>query len=110
MLKNVEERRERMRERQLSDLAPHLPATPDQLIKFLTNCQPCVSCMEACPVEADVLVPAIQNGRMTAQMIRNWLAACAECGMCEQACPKEMPLAAIMTHVRREMHIETLAV
>jgi formate dehydrogenase subunit beta len=110
ILKNVEERRERMRERQLGDLAPHLPADPDQLITFLTNCQPCVRCLEACPVHGEALIPAIQNHKLTRPMVVDWLVSCAECGMCEQACPRGMPLAAIMTHVRRELHLEPLAV
>jgi formate dehydrogenase subunit beta len=110
MLKNIEERRERIRERQLHDLAPRLPANLDQLMTFLVNCQPCVSCMEACPVHADVLIPAVRNRALTQDMVRDWLVSCAECGMCEQACPREMPLSAIITRVRREMHVEPLAV
>lgn len=110
MLQNIEDRRERIRERQLRDLAPNLPANLDQLMMFLENCQPCVSCMEACPVHAEVLIPAIRNRSMTHAMVTDWLASCAECGMCEQTCPKEMPLVAIMTRVRREMKIETLAI
>jgi formate dehydrogenase subunit beta len=109
MLKNVEERRQRIRERQLNDLGPRLPTNLDQLMTYLLNCQPCVSCMEACPVHADVLIPAIQDRSLTHEMLKDWLAACAECGMCEQACPKQMPLLAILTRVRREINVEPLA-
>jgi formate dehydrogenase subunit beta len=108
MLKNIEERRERIRERQIKSLSPDLPASLEQFINFLENCQPCVSCMEACPVHADELIPAIQNRTLTHEMARDWLVSCAECGMCEQACPKEMPLAAIMNRIDRELKVEAM--
>lgn len=110
MLKTIEEHRAHIRERQIRDLAPDLPADLDQLMEFLANCQPCVSCMEACPVHAEVLVPAFQNRRATHEMVKDWLTSCAECGMCEQACPKEVPLAAIADRIRRDLHVETLAI
>jgi len=109
MLKNIKERREHARKRQLSFLAPNLPANLEQFINFLENCQPCVSCMEACPVHADELIPAVQNHTLTREMARDWLVSCAECGMCEQACPKEMPLAAIMNRIDRELKVEAMA-
>lgn len=110
MLRAIEERRERIRERQLSDLAPDLPTDLDQLIEFFTNCQPCVNCMEACPICANELIPAIRNHTVTHEMMRDWLVSCAECGMCEQACPKEMPLAAIMNRISHELKNEPIAV
>ena len=109
MLTTIEQRRERIRERQMRELAPDLPTNLDQLIVFLMDCQPCVSCMEVCPVHAEVLIPAVLNHRLTHGMLRDWLMACAECGMCEQACPKEMPLVAIMDRIRRGPRVEALA-
>jgi formate dehydrogenase subunit beta len=109
MLKIIEQRRERIRDREMRSLSPDLPSNLDELISFLMDCQPCISCMEVCPVHAEVLIPAIANRRLTHQMLRDWLAACAECGMCEQACPKEMPLVAIMDRVRREPKVGALA-
>ena len=108
MLKNVKERRERIRERQMRDLAPDLPANLDQLVDFLMDCQPCVSCMEACPVHGEDLIPAIQNHTVTHEMVRNWLISCAECGMCEQACPREVPLAAIMNRIGHELKVDAM--
>jgi Fe-S oxidoreductase len=35
--------------------------------------------------------------------VYRWLAACVVCGMCEQACPKHLPLAAIHSHIRKEL-------
>lgn len=110
MLATIEQRRERIRERQMRDLAPGLPTNLDQLMAFLTNCQPCVSCMEVCPVHTEILIPAVLNHRLTHGMLRDWLVACAECGMCEQACPKEMPLVAIMDRIRRGPRVEAVAV
>jgi formate dehydrogenase subunit beta len=109
MLQVVKERRERIRDRQASELTPDLPSDLDQLVTFLENCQPCVRCMEACPVSAQTLVPAVMSHALTREMVREWLASCAECGMCEQICPKQMPLAAIMNRVRRESAIASLA-
>jgi len=108
MLEKIEERRARARERQLRELAPDLPANLDQLVAFLQDCQPCVMCMEACPVHAEELVPAVKDRRMTHDMARSWLVSCAECGMCEQACPKEVPLAAIMNRIGRELKSEAV--
>lgn len=108
MLKKIEERRERARERQLRELTPDLPANLDQLVAFLQDCQPCVKCMEACPVHAGELVPAIKSRTMTHGMAKSWLVSCAECGMCEQACPKEVPLAAIMNRIGRELKSEAV--
>jgi Na+-translocating ferredoxin:NAD+ oxidoreductase RnfC subunit len=109
MLATIEQRRERIRERQMRDLAPDLPTNLDQLVTFLMDCQPCVSCMEVCPVHAEILIPAVLNRRLTPDMLRDWLIACAECGMCEQACPKAMPLVAIMDRIRRGPRVEALA-
>ena len=109
MLKMIEERRERIRQRQLHDLAADMPANLDQLMDFLANCQPCVKCMEACPVHAEELVPAVKNHLISKDMTKRWLVSCAECGMCEQACPKEIPLAAIMNRIGRELKSESLA-
>jgi formate dehydrogenase subunit beta len=110
MLKAIEQRRERIRERQVKNLAPDLPADLDQLTAFLMNCQPCLSCMEVCPVHAEALIPAVLNRRLTRELLRDWLVACAECGMCEQACPKEMPLVAIMDRIRHGPKVESLAI
>jgi len=109
MLKKIEERREHARERQLRELTPDLPANLDQLVAFLQDCQPCVKCMEACPVHAEELVPAIKSRSVTQDMARSWLVTCAECGMCEQACPKEVPLAAIINRIGRELKSEAMA-
>lgn len=110
MLRTIEERRAHIRDRQLRSLSPNMPANLDQLVIFLENCQPCIKCLEACPVHAEELIPALQNHTLSHTMVREWLDTCAECGMCEQACPKEMPLAAIMYRVRREAKVEFLAV
>ncbi|MBM3124349.1 MAG: hypothetical protein FJZ87_04650 [Chloroflexi bacterium] len=110
MLKLIEARRTRARERQLRQLGPNLPATVDQLLAFLQDCQPCIKCMEACPVHAEEMVPAVQNCTVTVEMARRWLVSCAECGMCEQACPRDVPLAAIMNRIGRELKGEALAV
>ena len=110
MLRNIEQRRERIRERQMRDLRPGLPTNLEQLAAFLMDCQPCVNCLEVCPVHAEILVPAVLNRRLTPDLLRDWLIACAECGMCEQACPKEMPLVAIMDRIRRSPRVDSLAV
>jgi formate dehydrogenase subunit beta len=105
MLKTIEERREHIRDHQIHDLAPNLPANMDEFIDFLHNCQPCTTCMENCPVHADKLVPAVQSRALTHELVLDWLSSCAECGMCEQYCPKEIPLVAIADRIRRDMHI-----
>jgi len=110
MLKTIEERREHIRELQLNSLTPDMPTNINQLVTFLEDCQPCVKCMEACPVHADDLIPAVQKRTLTHSMVTEWLDTCAECGMCEQACPKEIPLAAIMRRVRNEAEVASLAV
>ena len=109
MLKIIEERREHIRERQISELTPDLPANIEQFITFLENCQPCVSCLEICP-DGDHLISAIQNHTTTADIAMDWLASCAECGMCEQACPREMPLVAIADRIRRDLRVESLPI
>lgn len=107
MLKIIEERRAHIRERQMNELTPDLPANIEQFITFLENCQPCTSCMEACP-DGEHIRSAIQNGTTTNDIVMDWISSCAECGMCEQACPKEVPLVAIADRIRREMHVETV--
>jgi CO dehydrogenase/acetyl-CoA synthase alpha subunit len=108
MLKKIEERREHIRARQMSDIAPDLPASLDEFITFLENCQPCTSCMQACP-DGENLISAIQSRTTNRDMVIDWLSSCAECGMCEQACPKEVPLVAIADRIRRDLHVETIA-
>lgn len=107
MLKTIEERREHIREREIKELTPNLPANLEQFITFLENCQPCTSCMEACP-DGEHIVSAIQNGTTTNEIVMDWISSCAECGICEQACPKEVPLVAIADRIRRELHVETV--
>ncbi|MBI5943281.1 MAG: 4Fe-4S dicluster domain-containing protein [Chloroflexi bacterium] len=109
MLKTIEERREHIRERQMNELTPDLPANIEQFITFLENCQPCTSCMEACP-DGENIFSAIQNNTMNHEVVMDWISSCAECGMCEQACPKEMPLVAIADRIRRDLHVESLPI
>jgi formate dehydrogenase subunit beta len=107
MLKAIEERRKHIRARQMSEIAPNLPASVEEFITFLENCQPCTSCMASCP-DGEHLITAIQTRTASPDMVMDWLSSCAECGMCEQACPKEVPLVAIADRIRREQHIETI--
>lgn len=108
MLKTIEERRAHIRERQMDALAPELPASIEEFIAFLENCQPCESCLKACP-DGEHVVTAIQTRTANHELVMDWLSSCAECGICEQACPKEVPLVAIADRIRREQHIETIA-
>jgi formate dehydrogenase subunit beta len=109
MLKAIEERREHIRERQMHELTPDLPANIEQFITFLENCKPCANCMEVCP-DGEHILSAMHNGTMTNTIAMNWLSSCAECGICEQACPKEVPLVAIADRIRRDLQVETIAV
>jgi ferredoxin len=110
MLKTIEERRQRTRERILGELFPHLPASVDQLMNFLMECQPCRNCIEACPVHPEELISAIDHGAISRSLAKRWLMSCAECGMCEQACPKGVPLAAIMYRISRDLKREMATV
>lgn len=110
MLKKIEERRQRARERELRQLATDLPSNLDELADFLMACQPCRSCLEACPVHAEELTSAMDGGVLSRELLKHWLVSCAECGMCEQACPRGVPLAAIMNRIHRELRSEPLAV
>lgn len=110
MVRTVEERRQRIRERKLRELSPYLPMNPDKLMNFLKECQPCRNCIAACPVYPEELIPSMDHGAVSGDLARRWLMSCAECGMCEQACPKELPLAAIMNRLSRELKREAMAV
>jgi len=110
MLKTIEERRLRARERILSDLLPEMPSNLEELVIFLKNCQPCRSCLEACPVASDSLIPALESGFVSMDIARQWLVACSECGMCEQACPNDVPMAAIVNRISHSLKSEPLAV
>ncbi len=108
MLKNMDERRQHTRAWKINELPPDIPENIEQLTTFLMNCQPCAKCMEACPVHADELVPAVKSGNIPVVMMMRWLRSCAECGMCEQACPKEMPLAVIMKRISQDLKHEAV--
>lgn len=110
MLKTIEERRERAREREIRALSPDLPSTLEGLVSFLLECQPCQKCMEACPALAEEFNHAIRSGKASADLAKRWLMSCAECGMCEQACPKDVPLAAIMNRISRELKSEVVVI
>ena len=110
VLAALNERRRHFRD-QLMQVLPHdLPEDIDQLVVFLTHCQPCQVCYTSCPLYSDELAPLLENGSVTQEMVKRWLAVCADCGMCEQACPKDVPLAAIMDHINRKMKPEMVAV
>ena len=108
ILKRMEERRQHVREWKIDELPSDVPNSIEQLTNFLMSCQPCAKCMEACPVHADELVPAVKNGSLSHDMVVRWLQSCAECGMCEQACPKEIPLAAIVDRISQNLKLETV--
>jgi len=110
MLKKIEGRRRRARERQLRELPPGLPAGLDELANFILECQPCRNCAQACPIHAEALMAAIDSGAISRDLARQWLMSCAKCGMCEQACPKEVPLTAIMNRIRREVNVEVVTI
>jgi len=110
MLKTIEEHRQRARERKLRELFPNLPSTLDELTNFLMECQPCRSCIEACPVHPEEMIPSIDHGYISQNLARRWLMSCAECGMCEQACPRDIPLATIMSRINHELKSEPAAI
>lgn len=110
MVKTIEERRQRARERKLRELFPHLPSNVEELTKFLMECQPCKNCIEACPVHPEEIISSIEHGYISQNLARRWLMSCAECGMCEQACPKDIPLAAIMSRITHALKSEPAAI
>jgi formate dehydrogenase subunit beta len=110
MLKTIEERRQRARDREIRELSPDLPSTVEGLISFLLGCRPCQKCIEACPVAAEEFAPAMNSGKVSVDLAKRWLVSCAECGMCEQACPKGVPLAAVMNRISRELKSELATV
>jgi formate dehydrogenase subunit beta len=106
----LNERRQRFRDRAVRELPPELPANLEELVKFLSGCAPCKVCLASCPLYEDELAPVMSNGSISLEAVRRWLVMCAECGMCEQACPKDVPLAAIMNRISRELKSEPVAV
>jgi ferredoxin len=110
MLKTIEERRQRAREREVRELSPDLPSTLEELVVFLSDCQPCQKCMEACPALVEEFIPTMNSDIVSLDLAKRWLVSCAECGMCEQACPKGLPLAAIMNRISRALKSELIAV
>ena len=106
MVNIIEERRRHIREHNIRELFPHIPANLDDLTNLLMECQPCRKCIEACPVHPEEIIPAIDHGVISRETARNWLMSCAECGMCEQVCSKELPLSAIMSRISRTLKHE----
>jgi formate dehydrogenase subunit beta len=110
MVKTIEERRQRTREREIRNLSPELPSTLEELVIFLLGCQPCQKCMEACPALVEEFIPTMNSDIVSLSLAKRWLISCAECGMCEQGCPKKVPLAAIMNRISRALKSEPVAV
>ena len=106
----LNERRQHFRDRAIRDLPSDLPANLEELVEFLTNCAPCQVCLASCPLYEDELAPVMTNGTVSREAVKRWLVMCAECGMCEQACPKDVPLAAIMNRISRDLQKEAVAV
>lgn len=86
------------------------------LLAWLSNCDLCGKCLNACPLyqgELDGLLgkrPAGEPARAPlAEMvaISHWLASCGGCGMCEETCENGVPLillvSALSHHIRRDL-------
>lgn len=102
MCTTIAERRERTRERMVEALTG-VPATVQELVAHLTACVPCKECLDACALYAGELsTPGLSQAEIIERVSRR-IIACAGCGMCEQACPQHLPLAAIMSRIRREL-------
>ena len=92
-------RRRRALDRMVQALADDAPAEVDAFLEHIANCAPCRECLEACPVYAGDISPAVMGGIGLCQAARRWLAACVACGMCEDACPRHLPLMAIINRI-----------
>jgi formate dehydrogenase subunit beta len=88
----IKERHAATRQEALEHIPSGVPVEADVFLHHLSDCAPCQSCLEVCPVYDGELV-AYGDGFPAQAMV--WLSSCVKCGMCEQACPRHLPLTAV---------------
>lgn len=96
----LSERHAATRQGALQSIPSNVPQEPELFLSHLSNCAPCQSCLEVCPVYDGELVP-YSEGFPAQAMI--WLSSCVKCGMCEQACPRNLPLTLVHSSLCGEL-------
>ena len=73
------------------------------LYEQLNDCGSCQLCMDVCPICTSFDFQRDENGKLSRELIAEWMIACVGCGMCEENCVKHRPLSAIFSVVREQL-------
>jgi formate dehydrogenase subunit beta len=97
VLVRLVQRRQRTLEHMTIVLSAEAPGDLASLLRHISACAPCRSCLQACP-----LYPGDFDVEPT-RAAQRWIQGCVACGMCEEACPRHLPLTAIISRINRHM-------
>jgi len=86
-----------------NSLPAEIPTSPDTLVRYLNNCAPCQSCLEACPIYAGELANHGNGNYSATKATLRWLSSCVMCGQCEQACPRQIALTTIHKCIKLQL-------
>jgi len=75
----------------------------ETLYEQLNDCGSCQACMDVCPICTSLDFHRDEHGKLSRELIAEWMIACVGCGMCEENCMKHRPLSAIFSVVREQL-------
>ncbi len=102
----LSEQRQEAADRKLESLGLR-DASLGAILGYLSQCNLCGECLQACPMCSEELSAALGQGQTSfiAALIQHSqrLMSCSACGMCQATCPQNIPLCAINRALTRPM-------
>jgi formate dehydrogenase subunit beta len=76
----------------------------ESLVDQLNDCGECSICMDVCPICTTHQFSRDENGKLSREVVADWMISCVGCGMCEQSCSQHKPLAVLFSIINDQLN------